>query len=333
MGRMKLMRKGWGRRGAAALLCVLLSLCFSGAPAEGAENPFQTADGLYETNYEEILDFYLRVFTALDRGKKPEESALFNPLILSEFDPRDTSAGKPVLKLKKQYGFGVKDLNGDGVTELFIGNSFGLICQVFTMEDGRVRELIRAGNRYSCLLLQGGRFFRHRFAEGESRQDEVWALESGRLVFRVGCLYEAGAEKDESAPFPRFLIRREGGGGAPKNRMEKKEYDSWLKSVETEILNPPFVPLAALETGIGIENIGIISVNGKTDEPSTVRIRASASNKGKLVKKLSVGTYVDILAREGDFYKIRLKRLEGYIPQKFLTVLSDNSIPEIPASR
>lgn len=319
----------WKRKGAAALLCALLFFCFSGAGAEEAENPFQTADVPFETTYEEILDLYLGVFSAVDRGRIPEENELINLRVLGEFDPGDTSAGKPIRQLKKQYGFGVMDLNGDGSPELFIDNSFGLILQVFTMENGKVRELIRAGNRYSCLLLRDGRFFRHRFDGRESRQDEIWAMEGGRVVFLEGCLYEEGAEKDESAPFPRFLIRSERGGSAPDNRMAKKEYNDWLRRVESEILNPAFIPFAARETGIGIENIGIVSLEGETDVSSTVRIRAAASKKGKLVQKLKVGTYVDILAREGDFYKIRLKTLEGYIPQKFLTVLCDNSIRDV----
>ena len=123
------------------LLVALTTVLWGTASA----NPFPVSYTTYDTTYEAIVKMYIRVLNAGgDEGRRHD---LFNTKIIAyDMDiswlknSSKAELDRTISATKHTYGYRILDLNGDGVEELIIGNNGGDIIELFTLENGRVRE-------------------------------------------------------------------------------------------------------------------------------------------------------------------------------------------------
>ena len=115
------------------------------------------------------------------------------------------------------------------------------------------------------------------------------------------------------------------------NKAPRGELLRWLKEKDSKLLSLTFIPLAAYESGIEINNIGILSKNGKTNKNESINIRKAPSRTSKLVMKKKIGTYVNIIGEESEYYLVQIDQKTGYVQKQFVTLLSEN--PSINAKK
>lgn len=71
--------------------------------------------------------------------------------------------------------------------------------------------------------------------------------------------------------------------------------------------------LISLETSVIAATTGVVNVE-------TVRVREEATTKSDIVKLVSIGDKVTITGEEGDWYKVKVEKVTGYIRKDLLTV-------------
>ncbi len=296
---------------------------------------FEVSYTTYNTTYEKIIQMYIRVLNAYGT-KKEGRHDLFNDMIISDFHHDFESPMKNrIAEAKNRVGFCIYDLNGDGIDELIIGENEVYINEVFTMDDGKVRELIRAWGKYSCSLLKNGYFYRYTYIGGGMNSETIWKMNgTGKVTFVEG--YYRNEEYNGFSPDVKyeyyldnwFRIKKDPNkykvDFTEENKAPRGELLRWMKEKDDEILHLHFIPLAVYEKGIEINHIGIIVKDGRTNINETVKIRKDPSKKSKVIMSTKIGTYVNVLGEEGDYYKIRIKNKTGYIQKEFLVSLEDN---------
>ena len=97
----------------------------------------------YDTTYEKILQLYLKIINGYGTVNYGQHD-LFNDAIYAKYEPAD-SYESVRSAVKSNIGFMLFDVNQDGIDELLIGSDGSDLNEVYTMDQGRVRELIRAG--------------------------------------------------------------------------------------------------------------------------------------------------------------------------------------------
>ncbi len=313
------------------LLCIMLVLALLPLVSCYADL-FTVSYTTYDTTYDAILDMYIRVLNA--NGDDGRRHDLFNDLIYTDFHhDHESSMAARMTETKNRVGYCIYDLNNDGISELIIGENYSYVNEVFTLDNGKVRELIRAGGKYSCSLLDGGVFYRYSRSGGAFASSAVWKMNGTAEVQFVEGYYmdnEFGSVSANgnyySHEYQWFRMRNaDDGAGSAESIVSVDEYQAWLNEQDQKLLQLNFIPFAAYEQGINTENAGIISVNGKMDGREEVRVRAAAKRNSKLVKNLKTGTYVGILGEEDNYYKVTLGKTEGYIQKDFLTKASESN--------
>ena len=293
----------------------------------------------YDTTYEQILKMYLQVINGLgtvDYGRHD----LFNPAVYSWIDPMD---GYPSIidTTKKYVGYMKYDVNQDGVDELLIGSSGGSINSVFTIDNGKVRELIRAGgygtasSNYTCSMLANGDFFRRGHGGASLHYYELWQMNgTGSVTFAGGCHTRGFWDQDsdswtETVVWYRSDAQMSKVTSPASARVDNVAAERWVKEQEENIFNKKFVPFSVLEKFPDDPwSIAVLSVNGSAYSSAKVNIRKGTDPKSKLVASKKAGTYVKVLSREGEYFKIGFEKKEGYIHQKYLTPLTYEIIPD-----
>ena len=286
----------------------------------------------YDTTYERILSMYLRVINAY--GNNVGRHDLFNDSIFySAGSPEDGQ--KAIIKsTKNAVGYCLYDINQDGIDELLIGTEGGGLHEVFTIDDSKVRELIKAGaygtasSVYSCSILDNGMLFRYAH-DGPEDFYELWSMEGTDPVSFVEGYYvdyEIGANETGDPntgawfrlkkPFREYKTRS-------TDRVDRSVGELWLKRQENAILRKRIVPFGVLEKYQDDPwNIAMLSVNGSTSSTAKVNVRKEANEKSKLVATKKAGTYVRVLSKEGNYFKIAFEKSEGYIRMEYLTPLT-----------
>ena len=299
---------------------------------------FTVSHVTYDTTYDKILQMYVKVLNGLgtvDYGRHD----LFNPAVYSGFDP--SMGYEAIIKAtKKDCGYAVCDINQDGIDELLIGVDGSFINSVFTMDDGRVRELIRAGgygtgsSNYTCSMLVDGLFFR--WGHGGAGLDyyETWQMNgTGPVSFAEG--YHSAYVWDSDSESSNLIWYRSNAQmskvASPSNaRVNETAAKKWIREQEQNIYKIRFVPFAVYEKYPDDPwNIAVLSVNGKTNSSAKVNVRKEPDTKSKLVAAKNAGTYVRVISKEGEYYKIAFDSKEGYIQQEYLTPLT-YVIPQEP---
>ena len=298
----------------------------------------------YDTTYDAIIKMYLRVLNSY--GKRSEgHHDLYNEAIIVDFHHPDYEQGIPtqegVAEAKRRVGYCIYDLNGDGIDEMIIGENSAYVYEVFTMDQGRVRELIHAWGKNDCALLENGYFIRSEKNSAFFTAETVWKMNGTKKVsFVEGFLRDAQhGYTDPSDPFAEgdyyldnwFPFTREKYNieevATSDNLAPRGAFLRWLKEYDSKLLKLTFIPLAVYESGINTENIGILSRDGKINLKETVNIRKSPDPKSKILLKQKIGIFVNILGSEGDYYQIKIKDTVGYVQQKFVIRLEENPAP------
>ena len=312
----------------AFLMVLVLIFVVSGSTAD----KFTVSYTTYDTTYEKILNMYLRVINAYGSNNVGRHD-LFNDAIYGVYDPSD--GRKAIINAtKKNSGYMLYDLNQDGIDELLIGSNGGYINSIFTMDNGRVRELIRAGgygtasSNYTCSMLDNGMLFRQAH-DGPADFYELWSMNgTGPVSFVEGyCVdYEIGANEtgdpNQGAWFRLNKSFREYNTRST-DRVNRSDGEAWLRRQENAVWQKRFVPFNVLEKYPDDPwNLAMLSVNGSTTSTAKVNVRKEANDNSKLVASKDVGTYVRVLSIEGNYFKIAFGKSVGYIKREYLTPLT-----------
>lgn len=328
---------------ACAAAVLLLAGGMQGAWAANDDNPYTPSYATYDTTYDAILKMYVRVINLYGTGKSEGRHDLFNDgvydhafngmglakLECENENERDRLLREFPSEVKKTTGYYIGDINGDGVDELVIGhvqNGMG-VNEVFTMQDGRVRELMHAGYRCQGFVLKSGDLMEYLHGGAGMQLYSLYSFgESGPRRFTAG-YYENEFYTFDGSPMGtwhgetwfRSLTGKEYRGSAD-TMVPNAEAQRWIADREAEIRTFNFIPLAWYERGVTSENAGIISVKGKTTGSSTVNIRQKPDKKAKLAVKVRVGTVVEILGEENGYYRVRVNGKEGFVQKDYVTV-------------
>ena len=319
-------------RACLKIICLILFLVMiTGIVSGSFADHFSVSYTTYDTTYEKILNMYLRVIDAYGTNNAGRHD-LFNDALYGGIDPMD--GREAIIAFTKKYaGYMIYDVNQDGIDELLIGFDGSNINSVFTIDNGKVRELIRAGgygtasSNYTCSLLVDGSFFR--WGHGGAALDyyEIWQMNgTGPVSFAGG--YHTGGVWDAASQTEQVYWYR---SNAPMSkvtspssaRVNSAVAEKWLRTQQENVYTKKFVPFTVLEKYPEDPwNIAVLSVNGSQSSAAKVNVRKEADDSSKLVASKDVGTYVRVLSKEGSYFKIAFGKLEGYIRQEYLTPLT-----------
>ncbi len=336
------------------LICTLL-LCQIFLPTLAAADGdiYAASYKTYDTTYDDILKMYLRVMPAQCREQSRRRHDLYNefmyddiPMFMDGVDTEEyrqaDEEGKKKIRskfqeqalryMKNNIGYAIRDLNGDGIDEMIIGMGKAYVFEAFTLDDGKVRELIKAGYRDSCTLLNDGTFHRYAHLGGGMSTDTLFRMDGTRKVkFVKGYLfseefgYNNGLDSDDC--WFRMSSSKDTTATLDKH-VPKSEAKSWISECDSSLSDIRFIPFAAYEKGMSGDGIAVLSKNGKTTGSQKIRIRKAPDDKSKIIAQKKIGTYVKATAIEGDYYRITVDKKTGYVHKDYITLLTD--LPENP---
>ncbi len=313
------------------IILIILVFSISSAICE----PYTVSYTTYDTTYEDILRMYIRVINGKDKGRHD----LFNQLVYDEAYEMDPAKEETKNFLKNKIGYMITDINSDGQDELIIGNPDD-IYEVFTIDNGKVRELIKAGYRYSCMTLDNGYLFRIGSSGAAYTSYELWKMNgTGKVSFVEGYHteptdYNKYISSEDPDEIKWYYDQKD--KYSKDKIVTSSEAEAWIIQHENHIVHKKAIPLAVYEQYSdrieSADQIGILIVNGKISGAQTVNIRSKPSKSSKIVQKSRVGSYVLILGQEDGYYHVVAGKKEGYIQQDFVTSLDESPAVQIPLS-
>ncbi len=315
------------------ILMMLLITIFTFSSAI-CESPYAVSYTTYDTTYEAIIKMYINVINRKDTGRHD----LFNQLVYSIYE-MDPSQKESINFLKKYLGYLITDINGDGQNEMIIGQPDN-IFEVFTVENNKVRELINAGARYRCALLDNGYFYRTGSSGAAYTNCELWKMNgTGEVSFVEGYhTLLTGYDINIPGMEPGVLVWLHdiGNRNSKDNPVTEDEAEAWISQQESHIIHKKAIPLAVYEQYSdrieSADKIGVLTINGKASGAQTINIRSKPSKTSKIKHKSRVGTYVLILGQEDGYYHVVVGEKEGYIQQDFVSTLDEAPAVEFPKS-
>ena len=226
--------------------------------------------------------------------------------------------------LKHEVGYYIGDILGDEEEEMVIGSG-NVLFEVYTMKDGRVQELVHSGYNVQDHILSTGKLLKYTSIGGGNWTYSLFSLtDKGYKKLEAHYFYDSEYDYDYEQGLSRNCwfksSNKNDWKGTASTLVSTSEAEAWVAARESEVLKFDFTPLALYETGLTDKNYGVISVKGKTTGSSTVNIRKKPDKNSGKVTKAKVGTYVEILGTEGDYYQIVINGKEGYVQKDFLTV-------------
>ena len=328
---------------------LLFCFVFPVGQASGDGAIFGVSYKTYDTTYEAILNMYLKVIPVQCREQSWGRHDLYNELMYYDLSPyymegimtpeydrmddngkaakRKELQEKTLQYMKSTIGYAIQDINGDGIQELIIGRDKSYIYELFTMEDGKVRELIRSGARYTCNLLKNGGLFRYDRDGGAMYGYILFHMNgTGRVEFDKGYYYNGDLgyylSEDVDCWF-RITNAKHFSANTMEDHVPGSEAKAWISECESSFANIHFIPLSAFEKGMSGDGIAILSVNGKTSGSQKVRIRTKPDKKSKILMQKKVGTYVKAIGTDGEYYQVIINKKTGYVHKDYLTIITD----------
>lgn len=305
--------------GLSILLLLLVLVLIPSALSEITEeddNPYAASGKEYDLSYDDIISLYRLEFQSLKDDPEHVTHKLFNDLIWADEYAGDLES------IKEEIGYALKDLNGDGVEELLIGKYPAVINSVYTAQNGKTREIVRAGYRYDCYLLNDNTLYRTGSSGAAFYSSELYRMdEKGDIVFVKGYsqdgeyAFQLGMGDEEEAWFSMPDSETYYGDEMPERLVDTKEAREWIDDCESRFSDIAFTLL--FEKG-DTEFTGIVSVGGKQTGSGTVRIRKTPDKKGKILATLRVGTKLTVIGEENGYYRVKLPDGEGFIQKEFL---------------
>ncbi len=306
----------------------------------------------YDTTYEDILKMYLKVMPAQCREQSRRRHDLYNDfmyddlssyymedLMTPEYEKMNDTQKKAKRKelqektlqyMKNTVGYAIQDINGDGIDELIIGRNSSYIYELFTIEDGKVRELIKAGYRYPCHLLNNGKLLRHSRDGGALWGDILFEMNgTDKVKFIKGYYYNGQIGYDKNLGddcWFRITDPKNRSANSMDQHVSTSEATAWVSECESQYATVHFIPFSAYEKGMSGDGIAVLSVNGKTSGNQKVRIRSKPDGKSKILVQKKVGTFVKAVAMDGDYYQVTIDKKKGYVHKDYITIITE--IPE-----
>ena len=308
------------------ILCLLGSIAFNPALAEEADF-WAVSYTTYDVTYDAILKMYLKVINGYG-SKNLGRHDLFNQIMFWDV-PDETTDREKIAYVKRDIGFYIDDINHDGIEELVINGTGGRIYEVFTMDNGRVRELIRAGGRYDCHRLENGMFYRYASGGASHHDYEIWQMNgTGKVSFVEEYLMRPdNVNLRDVWYYSKKPVRQSGNAG--EREVSASEAENWIAQQEKSIVRKRFVPFIAYEKFPDDPwNIGVLAKDNKTSTTVKIRIRKEPNQSSKVVMTQKVGTYVKILSKENGYYRIRIGKKEGYVLEDFLIPVTWEENPQ-----
>ncbi len=136
----------------------------------------------WDMTYADLLRLYVDCINSWIAGENADHD-LFNTLLVEDFMSYDQA--------RDQAGFVITDVNHDGTEDLLIVSSEDEVVGLFTMVNGKLREVIAGGYRNHCSVLNDGSFYIQESNGYMSASYSVWGLNSyGELEFYTGYLLD-----------------------------------------------------------------------------------------------------------------------------------------------
>ncbi len=300
------------------VLLLILALFMPFASSADTYNAYAVSPTTYDTTYDAIIRMYIDVIN----GKDQNPHDLFNDLVYEG----DYSKDRPTDPIKMKTGYYFVDFNHDGQDELIIEGPLS-IYEVYTIDNGKVRELIRAGFRYVCFSLDNGYFYRRGSSGAASSCFELWKMNgTGEVAFVEG-YHSAPTEYENLPDYPDPIVYyHDINGWVSKDQIvSSSEVYSWIALQESHIVRHNAIPLAVYEQYSdrieGTEQIGILAIDGNTSGGQTVNVWSEPSKSSEVIQESSIGTYVLILGKEDGYYHAVVGEKEGYVEQAYVEAL------------
>ena len=252
--------------------CLIMLMSPTQAAGENY-NPYAPSYTTYDVTYDAIIHMYLKVFEIHRNGGDAGRHDLYNDNIdwdySAYFETDKDAVAKNIDYIKNHVGYAIRDINGDGIDELLIGSGQSYIYEVFTMDEGKVRELIRAGARYGCNLLNDGTLLRLGSSGAAFWGYYAFQMNGTKpVVFVKGYHYNGEIGENNGLDEKECWFKAESDKGLYSVTMEShvsaSEVDDWIKQCDTKLANIQFIPFAAYEQGINGQAIGVLSYKGET---------------------------------------------------------------------
>lgn len=331
------------------LIVLCLSILFGQAFCD-EYNIYAASYTTYDTTYDDILKMYLKVMPAQCREQSRRRHDLYNDFMYAdlssqymegvmtpEYDKladagkaqkRKELQEKTLQYMKSTVGYAIRDINGDGIDELIIGRNGSYIYELFTIDDGKVRELIKAGYRYSCNLLRDGTLFRFASDSAGFFGNILFRMNGTNTVEFVKGYYYNGQvgdinNLDNNDCWFRITNTKDFSAVSMNQHVPVSEADAWESECRSNYASIRFIPFSAYEKGISGDGIAVLSVKGKTSGSQKVRIRKEPNSKSKILTQKKVGTYVKAISLDGDYYQVTLDKKTGYVHKDFITLITD----------
>ena len=284
----------------------------------------------YDTTYEAILKMYLKVINGYGT-KKTGRHDLFNYWVIED-GPTDAPAKDLIKYAKENVGFYIMDINGDGVEELVINATMGRIYEIFTVDNGKVRELFRGSRHAACHLLNTNLIYRAYEMEGEPfAYYELWQLNgTGKAAFLEGYHYAYYSGENVNTQWYRSSSGMPNLNHTNSIGVYAEEAENWIEKQSSRVVRHRFVPFVAYEKFPDEPwDLGVLAKDNKTSTSVKIRIRKEPSQTSKVVSTNKVGTYVKILEKTDGYYKIRIGKKEGYVLEEYLIPVTweENPVP------
>lgn len=332
-------------------ILILIVLFYSLHPIEQVlgEDMYAASYKTYDTTYEDILKMYLRVMPAQCREQSRRRHDTYNEFMYDDLwsyymdymstpeyerlNDAEKAAKKKELQektlnyMKNTIGYSIQDINNDGIDELIIGRDQSYIYELFTIDDGKVRELIKAGYRNTCNLLDDGTLYRFAHHGGGFAGYFMFQMNgTSKVKYIKGYYYDGQLGYDnnlgEDCWFnitdPNAYVNL-----TMDQHVPSSEALRWISECESRFAHIRFIPLSAYEKGMSGDGIAVLSVKGKTSGTQKVRIRAKPNSKSKILVQKRVGTYVKAIGVDGDYYKVTVGKKTGYVHKDFITLITD----------
>lgn len=298
------------------LLFMLILIPSAFMENEEEDYPYTASSKEYDLSYDDIISLYRLEFLSLKDDPDHVAHRLFNDLIWMDEYAGDLDG------IKAEIGYALKDLNGDGVEELLIGKNPAVINDVYTIRNEKTKELIRAGYRYDCHLLNDDTLYRTGSSGAAFYSSELYRMdENGEIVFVKGYAqdgeyaYQHGMGDEEEAWFAMPDSNTYYGNEMPDRLVDTNEAREWIENCESRFSDIQFTLLFEKSD---TEFTGVVSVHGKRMGNDKVRIRKTPDKKGKILASIKVGTRLTVIGEENGYYKVKLSDGEGFIQKEFL---------------
>ena len=307
----------------ALMTAVCLAVISLAAVAQADDDASWTVSyTTYDVTYDDVLTMYLKVINGYGT-KNYGRHDLFNYLMFQDA-PMESSDSEKISYVKRNIGFYIDDINEDGVEELVIVATGGLIYEVFTVDDGKIRELFRGGGRYDCRRLSNNTFYRVASSGASYTDHEIWQMNgTGKVSYVKGYhLRPGGGWYYSQAP---AKYRDE----SAFTRTSASEAENWYMQQEKKVVRKRFVPFIAFEKFPDDPwDLGVLAKDNKTSTTVKIRIRKGPSNSTKVIGTYQVGTYVRILSKVDGYYKVKVGKKEGYVAEEYLIPVTWEEYPD-----